>query len=100
MESPSDLNSSQKGYVKRLSQKAESYKARIIMLEKQIEAAQGVLSSRKNVETGVRQYFRGRHLLSADNIYEKVSNHEKIIEERKNKKQRKSTMQVEEESQN
>jgi len=100
LNSPSELNSSQKDYVKRLNWKAESYKARIIRLEKRIEAAQGVLSSRKNVETGVRQYFRGKHLLSVENIYEKVSNHEKIIKERKNKKQRKTIMQVAEESQN
>jgi hypothetical protein len=100
LNSPSELNSSQKDYVKQVSQKAESYKAWIIMLEKRIEAAQGVLSSRKNVETGVRWYFRGKHLLSAENIYEKVPNHEKIIKEWKNKKQRKPIMQVAEESQN
>jgi len=70
------------------------------MLKKQIEATQGVLSSRKNVETGVRQYFKGKHLLSVKNIYEKVSNHKRIIKERKNKKQRKTIIQVTEESQN
>jgi len=70
------------------------------MLEKWIKAAQGVLAARKKVETGVRQYFKGKHLLSAGDIYENMSNHEKIIKERKNKKQRKTTTQVAEESQN
>lgn len=99
LNSSSALDSSQKDYVRRLGQKAESYKARIIMLEKRIETAQGVLSARKKVETGVRQYFKGKHLLSAGDIYEKVASHEKIIEERKNKKQRKTTTQATEESQ-
>jgi len=87
------LNSSQKRYISRLGQKAENYKARVIMLEKRVKDAQDVLSSRKRVDTGVRQYLRGKHVFTAEDVYEKVSNHEKIIEERKNKKQKKTVTQ-------
>ena len=99
LNSSASLNSPQKGYLKRLSQKAENYKARIIMLEKRIEAAKGVLSERKRVETGTRQFFRGKHLLTAEDIYEQVANHERIVQERKNKRRRKPAPQASQESQ-
>jgi len=93
------LNSSQKRYIERLSQKAESYKARVVMLEKRVQDATDVLSSRKRVDTGVRQYLRGKHVMTAGDVYDKVSNHEQIIEEQKNKKQKKTATQSAEEVQ-
>lgn len=80
------LNSPEKNYVIRLGNKVEQYKMRITILEKQKKHAEGILASRKRVESGVRKFLKGQHLVTSENIYENVWDHEIVIESRKQKK--------------
>jgi hypothetical protein len=83
--SDTSLNSPEKNYVMRLGRKAEQYKARIAVLEKQKKHAEDVLSKRKRAESGVRKFLKGQHLVTLENIYENVRDHEKVVESRKKK---------------
>jgi hypothetical protein len=87
------LNSPVKRYVNRLSKKAESWKARLAIVEKEKKDAQAVLGARKKVESKKRMFFKGKHLYTTEDIYQKVADAEKITEERRNKKQKTTVSQ-------
>jgi DDE superfamily endonuclease/Tc5 transposase DNA-binding domain/helix-turn-helix, Psq domain len=80
------LATPEKQYILRLGTKVEQYKSRINILEKEKRNAEAVLSARKRAESGVRQILKGQHVVTVDSIYDKVREHEMMIEERKKKR--------------
>ena len=92
--SNSDLATPQQNYILRLGQKAEQYKARIAILDKQKEAAESVLNKRKRVESGTRLFLKGQHLVSQEEIVRKIEAHEMMVGSRRKKKVKKTTKKV------
>ena len=92
--SNSDLATPQKNYILRLGRKAEQYKARIAILDKQKEATESILSGRKRAESGSRLFLKGQHFVSQEGIVEKIETHEIMIVSREKKKAKRIIKQV------
>ena len=90
----SDLAIPQKNYILRLRQKAEQYKARITILDKQKELAESILGKRKRVESETRLFLKRQHLVSQEKIVKKIKAHEMMIESRGKKRVKRTTKKV------
>ena len=95
LSSNSTLATPQRKYIVRLGEKAEQYRARITILDKQKETAEGILSGRKRAESGTRLFLKGQHFVSQEGIVEKIEAHEMGIESRKQKRAKKTNKNTE-----
>lgn len=87
----SALKTPEKEYIVRLGRKAEAWKARMTMLDKEKTEARAVLAARRTIENGRRKSLQGRHLISTEEIYEDVMAAEKVTAERKTKRAKSTT---------
>ena len=82
------LNSSEKKYINRLSQKAEQWQACVAVLQMQKKQHETVMSTRRVCKSERWVAVKGKHLLTARNVYEDVRDAKIEIEKRKNKQWR------------
>jgi len=92
------LHTPEKNYILRLGQKAEGLQACVTVLQERNKQNEQVLSARKVFKSGRRLSIEGKHLLTAEDVYDDVREADLRIEERKNKtkpKCKKTTLAVE-----
>ena len=90
----SDLATPQKNYILRLRQKAEQYKARIAILNKQKELTENIFDKRKRVKNETQLFLKRQHLVSQLEIVKKIEAHEMMIESRGKKRVKRTTKKV------
>lgn len=93
------LHTPEKKYIVRLGQKAEGWKMRVAILEKQKRDAETVLSARRTLKSGRRLSVEGKHLLTTEDVYQSVNQAEMKTAEMKKKRGKKGdkkSMQVSE----
>ena len=83
------LHTPQKNCIRRLGQRAEVLHARVGVLEKQKEASQAVLSTRRTIKSGQRVSIEGEHLLTTETVYKRVNEAEIKMAAKKKKTGRK-----------
>ena len=81
----SALHTPEKNYILQLGQKAEGLQARVTVLQQQKKQSESVLSARRVFKSGRRVSIEGKHLLTAEDVYQNVMKADMRIAMRKNK---------------
>lgn len=87
------IESPLRNYINHLTNRVERLETRVVILEKEKNDAEGILSARRKTESGKRAILKGRHSVAGREVLELVRAEEKRIEERKSKNKKKRPTQ-------